>query len=121
MVFGILPASQRERFETELELDTSHSIAGVGRFRMNVSMQRGTVAVAMRPIPHEIPTFESLEIPDSIRAFCELRRGLVLVTGPTGSGKSTTLASLVDIINRSKPCISSRLKTRSSSSTPTIG
>ncbi len=103
MVFGILPASQRERFETELELDTSHSIAGVGRFRMNVSMQRGTVAVAMRPIPHEIPTFESLEIPDSIRAFCELRRGLVLVTGPTGSGKSTTLASLVDIINRSKP------------------
>ena len=103
MVFGILPASQRERFEAELELDTSHSIAGVGRFRMNVSMQRGTVAVAMRPIPHEIPTFESLEIPDSIRAFTELRRGLVLVTGPTGSGKSTTLASLVDIINRSKP------------------
>ena len=61
MVFGILPASQRERFEAELELDTSHSIANVGRFRMNVSMQRGTVAVAMRPIPHEIPTFESLE------------------------------------------------------------
>jgi twitching motility protein PilT len=103
MVFGILPASQRERFEADLELDTSHSIAGVGRFRMNVSMQRGTVAVAMRPIPHEIPRFESLEIPESIRAFTELRRGLVLVTGPTGSGKSTTLASLVDIINRSKP------------------
>jgi twitching motility protein PilT len=103
MVFGILPASQRERFEADLELDTSHSIAGVGRFRMNVSMQRGTVAVAMRPIPHEIPRFESLDIPESIRAFTELRRGLVLVTGPTGSGKSTTLASLVDIINRSKP------------------
>jgi twitching motility protein PilT len=103
MVFGILPASQRERFEAELELDTSHSIAGVGRFRANVSMQRGTVAVAMRPIPHEIPTFDSLAIPESVRAFTELRRGLVLVTGPTGSGKSTTLAALVDIINRSKP------------------
>jgi twitching motility protein PilT len=103
MVFGILPASQREKFESELELDTSHSIAGVGRFRANVSMQRGTVAVAMRPIPHEIPTFDSLGIPESIRAFTELRRGLVLVTGPTGSGKSTTLAALVDIINRSKP------------------
>jgi twitching motility protein PilT len=103
MVFGILPASQREKFESELELDTSHSIANVGRFRMNVSMQRGTVAVAMRPIPHEIPTFESLGIPESIRSFTELRRGLVLVTGPTGSGKSTTLAALVDIINRTKP------------------
>ncbi|MHB1711746.1 MAG: PilT/PilU family type 4a pilus ATPase [Acidimicrobiales bacterium] len=103
MVFGVLPASQRERFEAELELDTSHSIAGVGRFRMNVSRQRGTVAVAMRPIPHEIPLFESLNIPAAVKAFTELRRGLVLVTGPTGSGKSTTLASLIDIINRTKP------------------
>ena len=103
MVFGILPASQRERFEAERELDTSHSIAGVGRFRVNVSLQRGTVAAALRPIPHEMPLFESLGIPDSIRAFTDLRRGLVLVTGPTGSGKSTTLASMVDIINRTKP------------------
>lgn len=103
MVFGILPVSQRERFESELELDTSHSIAGVGRFRANISMQRGTVAVAMRPIPHEIPAFDSLGIPESVRAFTELRRGLVLVTGPTGSGKSTTLAAMVDIINSKKP------------------
>jgi twitching motility protein PilT len=103
MVFGILPASQRELFESDLELDTSHSIAGVGRFRANISMQRGTVAVAMRPIPHEIPTFDSLGIPETIRAFTELRRGLVLVTGPTGSGKSTTLAAMIDIINRNKP------------------
>ena len=103
MIFGILPASQRERFEEEKELDTSHSIAGVGRFRVNVFMQRGTVASALRSIPHEIPSFDSLSIPDAIRSFSELRRGLVLVTGPTGSGKSTTLASLVDIINRSKP------------------
>jgi twitching motility protein PilT len=103
MIFGILPASQRERFEEEKELDTSHSIAGVGRFRVNVAMQRSTVAAALRPIPHEIPVFESLGLPDSVRSFAELRRGLVLVTGPTGSGKSTTLASLLDIINRSKP------------------
>ena len=103
MIFGILPASQRERFEDEKELDTSHSIAGVGRFRVNVFRQRGTIAAALRSIPHEIPPFDSLGIPDAIRSFSEMRRGLVLVTGPTGSGKSTTLASLVDIINRSKP------------------
>jgi twitching motility protein PilT len=103
MVFGILPASQRERFEEESELDTSHSIAGVGRFRVNVSLQRGTVAAALRPIPHEMPEFDTLGLPDAIKSFTDLRRGLVLVTGPTGSGKSTTLASLVDIINRTKP------------------
>ena len=103
MVFGILPASQRERFEEERELDTSHTIAGVGRFRLNVSLQRGTIAAAIRPIPHEMPIFDTLGIPDAVKAFTELRRGLVLVTGPTGSGKSTTLASLIDIINRTKP------------------
>ncbi len=103
MVFGILPASQRERFEAESELDTSHSIAGVGRFRVNVSLQRGTVAAALRPIPHDMPEFDSLGIPEAVKSFTELRRGLVLVTGPTGSGKSTTLASLIDIINRTKP------------------
>lgn len=103
MIFGILPASQRERFEAEHELDTSHTIPGVGRFRVNVALQRGTVTAALRPIPHEMPVFSSLGLPDSIRAFTDLRRGLVLVTGPTGSGKSTTLASLIDIINRTKP------------------
>jgi twitching motility protein PilT len=103
MVFGILPQTQRERFEAEHELDTSHSVAGVGRFRVNVAMQRGTIAVAMRPIPHDIPEFETLGLPESVRSFTDLRRGLVLVTGPTGSGKSTSLASLIDIINRTKP------------------
>jgi twitching motility protein PilT len=103
MIFGILPANQRERFEEEWELDTSHSIPGVGRFRVNVFRQRGTVAAALRSIPHEIPPFDGLGIPEAVRAFSEMRRGLVLVTGPTGSGKSTTLASLVDIINRTKP------------------
>jgi len=103
MIFGILPQTHRERFEAEHELDTSHTIPGVGRFRVNVCLQRGTVAVALRPIPHEIPEFSSLGLPESIRTFTELRRGLVLVTGPTGSGKSTSLASLIDIINRGKP------------------
>jgi twitching motility protein PilT len=103
MIYGILPQTQRERFEAEHELDTSHTIAGVGRFRVNVCLQRGTIAVAMRPIPHEIPEFPTLGLPESVRTFTELRRGLVLVTGPTGSGKSTTLASLVDIINQTKP------------------
>ncbi len=103
MIYGILPQTQRERFEAEHELDTSHTIAGVGRFRVNVCLQRGTIAVAMRPIPHEIPEFATLGLPESVRTFTDLRRGLVLVTGPTGSGKSTTLASLIDIINQTKP------------------
>jgi twitching motility protein PilT len=103
MVFGILPQTLRERFEAEKELDTAHSIVDVGRFRVNVFQQRGTVAAALRAIPHEIPPFDVLHLPESIRSFTELRHGLVLVTGPTGSGKSTTLASLIDIINRSKP------------------
>jgi twitching motility protein PilT len=103
MVFGILPQTQRERFEAEHELDTSHSVSGVGRFRVNVALQRGSIAVAMRPIPHDIPNFDTLGLPDAVSSFTDLRRGLVLVTGPTGSGKSTSLASLIDIINRTKP------------------
>jgi twitching motility protein PilT len=103
MLFSILTGSQREQFEAEHELDTSHSIPGVGRFRVNVCVQRGTIAAALRPIPHDVPEFSTLGVPDSVAGFANLRRGLVLVTGPTGSGKSTTLASLIDIINRSRP------------------
>ncbi|MGH9089331.1 MAG: type IV pilus twitching motility protein PilT, partial [Acidimicrobiales bacterium] len=103
MIFGVLPQSQRERFEAEHELDTSHSVAGCGRFRVNVCLQRGSIAVALRPIPHDIPEFSTLGLPEAVRAFTDMRRGLVLVTGPTGSGKSTSLASLIDIINRTKP------------------
>ena len=103
MIYSILTQSQREQFEEEHELDTSHSIAGVGRFRVNVCMQRGTIAVALRPIPHDVPEFSTLGVPESVAGFANLRRGLVLVTGPTGSGKSTTLASLLDIINRNRP------------------
>ncbi|MHB1598463.1 MAG: type IV pilus twitching motility protein PilT, partial [Acidimicrobiales bacterium] len=103
MVFSILPQTQRERFEASKELDTSHSVLGAGRFRVNVFQQRGAIGAVLRMIPSEVPPFESLGIPTVVASFADLRRGLVLVTGPTGSGKSTTLASIVDIVNRTKP------------------
>ncbi|HUZ22059.1 MAG TPA: PilT/PilU family type 4a pilus ATPase [Acidimicrobiales bacterium] len=103
MVFGALPTVQRERFEATRELDTAYSLPGIGRFRVSVFQQRGNVGAVLRMIPDSIPAFDSLGLPDVLASFATLRRGLVLVTGPTGSGKSTTLASVVDIINRSKP------------------
>ncbi|MGD1012391.1 MAG: PilT/PilU family type 4a pilus ATPase [Acidimicrobiales bacterium] len=103
MVYRILTQGLRERFEAERELDTAHTIMGVGRFRVNVFQQRGSIGTVMRAIPHEIPPFDTLGLPPIIPSLAELRRGLVLVTGPTGSGKSTTLASLVNIINQTKP------------------
>jgi twitching motility protein PilT len=103
MIYRVLTQSLRERFEADKELDTSHMILGVGRFRVNVFQQRGSIGAVLRSIPHEIPAFESLGLPEVVSSFAELRRGLVLVTGPTGSGKSTTLASLISIINRTKP------------------
>ena len=103
MVYRILTQGLRERFEAEKELDTSHTIIGVGRFRVNLFQQRGSIGTVMRAIPHEIPPFDTLGLPPVVPSLAELRRGLVLVTGPTGSGKSTTLASLINIINQSKP------------------
>ena len=102
MIYAILGQKQREKFETELELDTSYSLPGKGRFRINVFLQRDAVGAVMRAIPFEIVEFSQLGLPASVQTFAELPRGLVLVTGPTGSGKSTSLASLVDIINREK-------------------
>jgi twitching motility protein PilT len=103
MIYRILTQNLRERFEATKELDCSHMIHGVGRFRVNVFQQRGSIGSVLRAIPHDIPMFDSLGLPDVVASFAELRRGLVLVTGPTGSGKSTSLASLVNIINRTKP------------------
>ncbi|HZT66337.1 MAG TPA: PilT/PilU family type 4a pilus ATPase [Acidimicrobiales bacterium] len=102
-VFAVLTQATRERFEEHWELDTSHTVLGVGRFRLNVFNQRGNVGAVLRAIPFEIPLFETLGLPPAVQAFASLQRGLVLVTGPTGSGKSTTLASLIDIINRTRP------------------
>ena len=104
MIYAILTQKQREKFENDLELDTSHSVPGVGRFRVNVFLQRDSVGSVMRVIPFDIVPFDRLGQPASVVQFADLPRGLVLVTGPTGSGKSTTLASLLDIINSRKPC-----------------
>lgn len=103
MVYAVLSQKQREKFENEHELDTSYSMPGRSRFRVNVFLQRDSVGCVMRVIPYEIVDFDSLGVPPTVRPFAELPRGLVLVTGPTGSGKSTTLASLIDIVNRTKP------------------
>ncbi|MCP3938308.1 MAG: PilT/PilU family type 4a pilus ATPase [Actinomycetia bacterium] len=99
MVYDVLTQRQREKFESEMELDTSHSIPGRGRFRVNVMFQRNSVGAVMRTIPDTIVPLETLGLPEAIDQFTQLHRGLVLVTGPTGSGKSTTLASMVDVIN----------------------
>jgi twitching motility protein PilT len=102
LVFSILDQRKIDSFLNELELDTSYSIPGKSRFRMNVFRQRGSIGAVLRTIPFHIPEFDSLHMPAVIRTFAQLPRGLVLVTGPTGSGKSTTLAALLDIINRTK-------------------
>jgi twitching motility protein PilT len=102
MVFSILAQKQREKFENELELDTSYALPGRGRFRVNVFLQRDSVGCVMRAIPYEIADFDQLGIPPAVKPWAYLPRGLILVTGPTGSGKSTTLASLIDIVNRER-------------------
>ena len=103
MIYSLITQKQREKFENDLELDTSYSLPGMSRFRVNVFLQRDAVGAVMRVIPFEIVEFDRLGIPESVKWFAGLSRGLVLVTGPTGSGKSTTLASLIDIVNREKP------------------
>jgi twitching motility protein PilT len=102
LVYDILSEKQINTFEHEMELDAAYSIPSRSRFRMNVFRQRGSVGAVLRVIPYEIPPFDSLALPASIKQLADLPRGLVLVTGPTGSGKSTTLAALLDIINRTK-------------------
>jgi twitching motility protein PilT len=102
MVYAILTQRQRERLESELELDTAHNMPGQARFRLNVYFQRDSVGAAFRLIPYDIKPLDSLGIPPQVGNFAHLARGFVLVTGPTGSGKSTTLAALVDQANRER-------------------
>jgi twitching motility protein PilT len=104
LIYGILSDRQRERFEADLELDTSHSIPGVGRFRLNVFLQRDTVGAVLRAIPQTVVPLQELGMPPVVGDLSRLQRGLVIVTGPTGSGKSTTLAALVDLVNSTRPC-----------------
>jgi twitching motility protein PilT len=99
MVYAILTQRQRERLEQDLELDMSYSLPGRGRFRVNVYFQRDALGAAFRFIPFIIRTVEELGLPPQAADFARLPRGLVLVTGPTGSGKSTSLAALIDVVN----------------------
>lgn len=103
MIYAILTQKQREKLEAEMELDMSHPLPGKARFRVNVFFQRDSIGSVMRVIPMNILPLEKLGVPPVLSSFAGLPRGLVLVTGPTGSGKSTTLASIVDIINRERP------------------
>ena len=102
MVYAILPQKLRERFEQELELDMSYSLPGRARFRVNVFMQRDAVGAVFRVIPFEIMSIEDLGLPTVVADLARFPRGFVVVTGPTGSGKSTTLAAMVDVVNRER-------------------
>jgi twitching motility protein PilT len=102
MLYAVLTQKQREKFEENLELDFAYAVPGKARFRVNVYRQRDALGAAFRLIPYEIKALEDLGIPPSISNFAMLPRGFVLVTGPTGSGKSTTLASLIDLANRNR-------------------
>ena len=100
LCYSILTEDQKRIFEETKELDFSFSIKGLARFRGNIFRQKGAVGGVFRLIPHQVKPFESLNLPAAVAGLCDLARGLVVVTGPTGSGKSTTLASMVDKINR---------------------
>jgi twitching motility protein PilT len=102
LAYSILTENQKKRFETEDELDFSFGIQNLARFRGNCFKQRGCVSLVIRQIPFNIRTFEELGLPNAVAKMAERPRGLVLVTGPTGSGKSTTLAAMIDKINRER-------------------
>src|SRR3989440_8094901 len=102
LAYSVLTDAQKHRFEESLELDFSFGVKGISRFRANLFNQRGAVGCVFRAIPYEIKAFEDLGLPDVVKQLCEKPRGLILVTGPTGSGKSTTLAAMVDKINRDR-------------------
>jgi twitching motility protein PilT len=102
LLYRILSTEQQKQLEIKRQIDMAHSIPGLARFRVNVYFQRETLGAAFRLIPAEIKTLEELGIPSSLHALTDKPRGLILVTGPTGSGKSTTLAALIDEINRKR-------------------
>jgi twitching motility protein PilT len=99
MAFSMMTNRQKQKFKESAELDMAYGVAGLGRFRVNVFQQRGNVGLVLRVIPTKIRTIEELELPKVISDVCEEQRGMILVTGTTGSGKSTTLAAMIDRIN----------------------
>jgi twitching motility protein PilT len=102
LIYSILTQDQRQKLETDWEVDFSYSLFGQGRFRVNAYFQRGTLGAAFRLVPVAIKTVEELGLPKVVHSFCHKPRGFILVTGPTGSGKSTTLASIIDEINEKR-------------------
>jgi twitching motility protein PilT len=102
LLYRVLSTEQQKMLEINRQIDFAHSIPGLARFRVNVFFQRGTLGAAFRLIPADIRTLEELGIPSALHSLTEKPRGLVLITGPTGSGKSTTLAALIDEINRKR-------------------
>jgi len=103
MAFSMMTNRQKQKFKETAELDMAYGVAGLGRFRVNVFQQRGNVGMVLRVIPTKIRTLEELELPRVLATVCEEQRGLVLCTGTTGSGKSTTLAAMIDRINSLRP------------------
>jgi len=99
MAFSIMSARQKEKFKNNFEIDIAYSVPNLGRFRCNIFQQRGTVGLVLRVIPQTIRTIRELLLPPVIEKICQEQRGLVLCTGTTGSGKSTTLAAMIDLIN----------------------
>src|SRR5580698_5449974 len=102
MAFSMMTNRQKQKFKETAELDMAYGVAGLGRFRVNVFQQRGNVGMVLRVIPTKIRTITELDLPTVVDKICEEQRGLVLVTGTTGSGKSTTLAAMIDRINTSR-------------------
>src|SRR5881275_1286770 len=102
LAYSVLTDAQKHRFEENMELDFSFGVKGLSRFRANVFNQRGAVCAVFRAIPYEIKSFDDLGLPPIVKELCNKPRGLILVTGPTGSGKSTTLAAMIDKINRER-------------------
>jgi len=104
MAFEIMNPIQKARFEETREVDLAHGIAGLGRFRVNVFQQRGTIGIVLRVIPFGVKSLEHLHLPKVIESIAMEQRGLILVTGTTGSGKSTSLASMIEFINATRTC-----------------
>ncbi|NEO37953.1 MAG: type IV pilus twitching motility protein PilT [Moorea sp. SIOASIH] len=102
LIFSMLNNSQRKELEQNWELDCSYGVKGLARFRVNVYKERGCYAACLRALSSKIPNFDKLGLPDVVRSMSERPRGMVLVTGPTGSGKTTTLAAMIDLINRTR-------------------
>ena len=102
LIFSMLNNTQRKTLEQTWELDCSYGVKGLARFRVNVYKDRGTYAACLRALSSKIPSFDALGLPDVVREMAEKPRGLILVTGPTGSGKTTTLAAMIDMINRTR-------------------